>query len=171
MYLWHEGQGGRGCKEIASCLWKFIKALPSHVKKIILYSDNCGGQNKSHYIAKFWLYVVEKTHIETVEQKFLVVGHSFMECDQDFDIIEKSKKRTHQQVFVPSMWADMIAKSSRKFVVGRLNDEDLLSLDSLEPFFRKSVPVSAKCNGCILKVTDRIHSFTQKVWTCQYSCN
>lgn len=112
MFMWHEGQGNRGCKEIASCIWKYIQILLPTVKKIILYSNNCGGQNKSHLISKFWLNVVQKTHIETVEQMFLVVGHSFMECDQDFGIIEKAKKRSQQQVYVPSMWADMIVKSS-----------------------------------------------------------
>lgn len=144
MFLWHEGQGNRGCKEIASCLWKYIKTLPPTVKRLILYSDNCGGQNKSHYIVKFWHYVVQKTQIDTVDHRFLIVGHSFMECDQDFGIIEKAKNRNHQQVYVPSMWADIIVKSSRKFMVTQMENDDIVSLDSLEPYFRKNVPGISK---------------------------
>lgn len=144
MFMWHEGQGNRGCKEIASCLFKFIKTLPQSVKHLILYSDNCGGQNKSHYIAKFWHYVVRKTQIETIDQKFLVVGHSFMECDQDFGIIEKAKKKNNQQIYVPSMWADIILKSSRKFTVTQMEDDDIMALEQLDPFFRKNVPGISK---------------------------
>lgn len=144
MFMWHEGQGNRGCKEIASCIWKFIKTLPSTVKNLILYSDNCGGQNKSHYITKFWLYVVQKTQIEKIDHKFLIVGHSFMECDQDFGIIEKAKKKSHQPIFVPSMWAEMIIKSSRKFTVTQMAQDEILSLAPLEPYFRKNVPGISK---------------------------
>lgn len=40
MYMWHEGQASRGCKEIASCLLKFIKSLPPQVKRMTAFSDN-----------------------------------------------------------------------------------------------------------------------------------
>lgn len=47
MYMWHEGQAGRECQDVASCLLNFIKTLPSHIKHIIAFSDNCGGKIKA----------------------------------------------------------------------------------------------------------------------------
>lgn len=91
MYMWHEGQAGRGCQEIASCLLKFIKSLALYVKHITAFSGNCGRQNKSHLTVKFWLYIVRNTNIETVGHRFLVAGHSYNECDQDFGLIEKKR--------------------------------------------------------------------------------
>lgn len=167
MFMWHEGQGNRGCKEIASCTWKYIQILAPTRTKIILYSDNCGGQNKSHLISKFWLYVVHKTHIETVEQTFLVVGHSFMEFYQDFGIIEKAKKRSKQQVYAPSMWADMIVKSRKTFIVTQMSDEDILSLESLEPYFRKNVPGISKMRWLHFEKKIPSHCFTQTASTHQ----
>lgn len=66
MYMWHEGQANRGCQEITSCLLKYIETLPSYVKHIEAFCDNCGGQNKSHLTSKFWMYVVKNTTIESV---------------------------------------------------------------------------------------------------------
>lgn len=48
MYMWHEGQANRECQEIMSCLLKYIQTLPSYIKHIEAFADNCGGQNKSH---------------------------------------------------------------------------------------------------------------------------
>lgn len=98
MFMWHEGQASRGYKEIASCVHKFIRSLPSNVKHIKAFTDNCGGQNKSHLIVKFWLYVIIKTNIEKVDHRFFICGHSYNECDQDFGIIELKKKHSAKNI-------------------------------------------------------------------------
>lgn len=52
MYTWDESVASRGSSEVASCLLKFIKRLPECTKKIIAFSDSCGGQNKNKNILK-----------------------------------------------------------------------------------------------------------------------
>ena len=104
MHMWHEGQASRGCKEIASCLLKFILQLPPNVKHIMAFSDNCGGQNKSHLTVKFWMYIVKNTNIEIVDHQFFLSGHSFNECDRDFGQIELKKKNFKQSIYVPEDW-------------------------------------------------------------------
>lgn len=140
MFMWHEGQAGRGCQEIASCLLKFIKSLPSTVTHISAFSDNCGGQNKSHLIVKFWLYIIRNTHVETVDHHFLIAGHSYNECDQDFGIIELKKKKYQRDVYVPEDWITLAVSASRKFIVTKMVDEDFIDLKLLDHYFRKSVP-------------------------------
>ncbi|CAG9839877.1 unnamed protein product [Diabrotica balteata] len=47
-FLWHEGQTGRGGNETASAMLKAVrccKITPN--RKLIVWSDNCGAQNKN----------------------------------------------------------------------------------------------------------------------------
>lgn len=85
--------------------------------------------------------MVTNTHLEQVDHRFLVSsvsGHSFMEYDQDFGIIEKVK-RTSSGVYVPDHWMEMVKKSSRKFMVCKMQSEDFVSLEVLQPYFKSSV--------------------------------
>lgn len=53
-YFWHEGLGHRGVTEIGSCLLLYLQQL-ANLKPgtdIVLYSDNCGGQQKNRYVMK-----------------------------------------------------------------------------------------------------------------------
>lgn len=119
MYMWHEGEGSKGSQEVMSCLLKYILSLPKTVTHIDAFSDNCGGQNKNKNIVKFWMYIVQYTHIECVHHRFLVSGHSFMECDQDFAVIEKAKRRL-SHVFAPEDWVSFVAGVSKKFIVVKM---------------------------------------------------
>lgn len=132
MYMWHEGQASRGCQEVASCLLKYIQSLPSTVKHLVAFSDNCGGQNKSALIVRFWAYVVANTQIESIDHRFFIPGHSFMECDQDFSVIENHKKMCENSVFVPEHWRTVVAKASRRFLVVEMQSGDFISLHSLD---------------------------------------
>lgn len=138
MFMWHEGEASRGSQEIISCLLKFISSLPPTVKHIDAFSDNAGGQNKNKHVIKFWNYVVSNTQIETVNHKFLVSGHSFMECDQDFGLIEKVKRKT-SFVFIPDDWMNIVAKSSKKFLVIKMTQNDFKSIAPLNEIMKNNV--------------------------------
>lgn len=89
MYVWNETIASRGSREVASCLYKFIESLPETVNHIIFYSDSCGGQNKKKNLIRLFVNLVQKNKkIETIEHKFFVPGHSYMECDRSFGLIE-----------------------------------------------------------------------------------
>lgn len=87
---WHEGIASRGSQEIASCIstWfeKYVAAdcedkIP---ESIAAYADSCGGQNRNIIIAVMWLYLVQKYKLKTVDQHYMVSGHSFLPSDTDF---------------------------------------------------------------------------------------
>lgn len=47
-YVWLEHEAGRGTQEVESCLRRYIKEkLKPNVTHLILWSDSCGGQNRS----------------------------------------------------------------------------------------------------------------------------
>lgn len=56
--IWLEHEAGRGTQEVGSCLRKFINEnVKVPVKNLNLWSDSCGGQNRSIKL------VLTKSHI------------------------------------------------------------------------------------------------------------
>lgn len=100
MCMWHEGVASRGANEIASCLLRLVNQGLISKKNLVIWCDNCGGQNKNRILLFTLIYLVANGHFDTIEQKFLISGHSFMPCDRDFALIEKRKKVS--TAFIPS---------------------------------------------------------------------
>lgn len=130
MFVWDETIASRGSQEIGSCLVQFIKNLPPNITKIIAYSDSCGGQNKNKNICKLFTFLVQATQLTEIHHKFLEPGHTYMECDRSFGLIEK-KKRLFPQVFIPAHWQEVIKNSSTKFHVYNMATEDFYSFLTL----------------------------------------
>jgi len=109
-HVWDETQGKRGSSEIATCLLKnTISASQTKiVKEIVYFSDTCGGQNRNKFVTASHLYALTQVPtLEKISHKFLVSGHSQMECDSVHSTIEGAKKIT--PVYVPSQWCTIIA--------------------------------------------------------------
>jgi len=97
LYLYHEGDDRKGPNDVCSFLLHYLSTeIPESVKTLHLYSDNCGGQNKNHALAKMLLALVETKRFDTVEQYFLMSGHSFLPCDRDFAQIKKTFARLYR---------------------------------------------------------------------------
>lgn len=64
------------------------------------------------FVILLWLMTNIVLPIE-IDHKFLVSGHSFLPCDQDFGLIEKQKKH-HQNIFVPNDWHSVIKNARKK---------------------------------------------------------
>ncbi|GMG18150.1 unnamed protein product [Phytophthora fragariaefolia] len=56
-YLYDEFSSGKGSDQINSMLHHFIRTviLPAGKKQLIVYADNCSGQNKNNLVIKFFL--------------------------------------------------------------------------------------------------------------------
>ena len=113
MCLWEETLTGRGGNEIASCLFKVL-SLENFPKrnKLIVWSDNCIGQNKNKIMLMLFIYLVASGMYDQIEQTFLVSGHSYLPCDRDFAQIERRKKVT--KTFVPADIKKMIQGACHK---------------------------------------------------------
>ncbi|XP_072401628.1 uncharacterized protein [Diabrotica undecimpunctata] len=68
MCLWTEDFGGRGALEISSCLYTYLtKEIGNHgKKKLILWSDNCGGQNKNQFMIAMYLTILANNVFEEI---------------------------------------------------------------------------------------------------------
>ncbi|XP_075225323.1 uncharacterized protein LOC142326614 isoform X1 [Lycorma delicatula] len=85
-FIWHEGR--KGGVEIGSCLLYFLKDLANKADspnlEVVLYSDNCCGQQKNKFIISTFLYAVANLKIKSITHKFLVTGHTQNEGDAVF---------------------------------------------------------------------------------------
>ena len=134
--MWHEATASRGPNEIASCLWHWLGSLRAE-KNIprdwIAYSDSCGGQNRNIVIAAFWSHVVQELDVDCIDHIFMVSGHSYLPCDEDFGVDDK-EKRKNETVFTLGEWID-IAKRARKkgekFDVAEMQKTTFLNFRSL----------------------------------------
>ena len=141
MHMWDETQGSRGSQEVASCLLHYCRSVPASVTHITAYSDCCGGQNRNENIALTWMYIVQSNDysIASVDHKFFEPGHSYNVCDQDFGLIEKKKRRV-ENVWTPEGWQNLVAKSSKKFNIIKMDQKEMKSLEA----FRKTVTCRKK---------------------------
>lgn len=134
-FMWHEGQAKRGGNEIASCLLKHLKSLDikGHVKSVIYYSDSCPGQNKNSFLSTMFLtFLKNAVNIANIHHKFLVPGHTHMECDVDHALIERKKKATQIRIHHPHDWYNFIRSVGikNKFNVIEMKHSDFFEFSS-----------------------------------------
>ncbi|KAG8293441.1 hypothetical protein J6590_016400 [Homalodisca vitripennis] len=56
---------------------------------------------------------------------------SFMECDEDFGVIDKYKKQV-PYIFIPNEWKQAICRASRKFVVKDMSQHEFKSISAMD---------------------------------------
>lgn len=130
-YMWSEADGGRGANQIASCLYNFLMTLPSHVKEVTFYSDTCGGQNKNSHVAAMFLCISKMKPGLLINHKFLVPGHTHMECDSVHAQIERKKKRTDMAIHLPRDWYNLVRMTSPNISVVVMQNSMFLNFAKL----------------------------------------
>ncbi|KAJ4429539.1 hypothetical protein ANN_21708 [Periplaneta americana] len=128
MCLWNESVSGRGGNEIVSSLLKVISLLPSNKRKLVIWTDNCIGQNKNKMMVLALVHLVAKGRFDEISHKFLVSGHSFLPCDRDFAMIEKRKRVS--KIFVPHDLETLITSSRPKhpYIIVNMEKNDFKDL-------------------------------------------
>lgn len=105
-YSWGEQELGRGANQVASALKDFIdRRLESapHIRKVVLYSDSCIGQNKNYAVLGM-LHILSTKHNVDMEHVFPIRGHSYMPADRAFGRVEKMLRRWRRSCFRSSIW-------------------------------------------------------------------
>ena len=145
-HMWHECVASRGSQEIASCLSTWIRNLWNRNEippRLIAYADSCGGQNRNITVCLFWLQVVQDLPVDTVDQIFMVSGHSFMPSDEDFGIDER-EKRKYECIYVPGDWisvAERARKDGNKFDVKQMESNNFLNFKQLSRHIVNRKPI------------------------------
>ncbi|ETM98488.1 hypothetical protein PPTG_24606 [Phytophthora nicotianae INRA-310] len=67
--------------------------IPYGNKHLVVYADNCMGQNKNNHVIKFFVALVHMGVLERVDYKLFVKGHTKNSCDRGFGHIRKHVSR------------------------------------------------------------------------------
>ncbi|KAJ8876011.1 hypothetical protein PR048_023919 [Dryococelus australis] len=78
---------------------------------------------------------MQQKYFSTIDQKFLVSGHSFLSCDRDFALIESTKKKS--TVYHPKQWLEVIVNGSPAFSAYYTDREDFIDLFAIDGMFKK----------------------------------
>lgn len=130
-YLWMETDGKRGANEIGTILFRYLSKLPGSVEHVSLTSDSCCGQNRNKIVSAILLHAVKVLPIKIIDQKFLVSGHTQMECDSMHAAIENSKK--HLSVYTVHEWENItkMARRNHPYTTEQLSFSDFFDLRKL----------------------------------------
>ena len=63
--IWQDGLAGRGCEEVAATFYFFLTTVCRDVEHVILWLDNCAGQNKSWTLMSTLLKAIHSTATRT----------------------------------------------------------------------------------------------------------
>ncbi|CAG9765894.1 unnamed protein product [Ceutorhynchus assimilis] len=154
--LWLEGQAGRGAQEVGSCLLLYIaNNISKTVKNLILWSDSCGGQNRNIKMVLLLKCALEvSTHLESIELRFLVSGHSFLPNDSDFGDVECVLKR-QTKMYSPEDYIQVMKSCRRQHPIEIVSMEkkNFVSTKMLEKEIinRKKSCVEEKINWLKIK--------------------
>lgn len=112
-YIWNETHGNRGSDEISTILLRHLKSMQPSITHVSFFSDSCGGQNRNRFVACMLKYAVSTIPtLETIDLKFLEVGHTDMEVDSMHSVIERAKK--NKNIFSPLEYPNIIRDSKRR---------------------------------------------------------
>ena len=113
MYVWDETVAKRGSCETASFISHYLENyVKAKVRSVIIFSDNCPGQNKNLNVVLGYLRLIHKNKSENICHYFLVPGHSMMGCDRDFGHIKI--KIMHCEVFTKDHYIHFIKNTRQR---------------------------------------------------------
>lgn len=131
--LWLEYEASKGTQEVGSCLRKYIMSITRPVKKLFLWSDSCGGQNRSIKLVVMLMHILQNhSSLETISLRFLESGHSFLPNDSEFGDVECTLK-THDKVCTDQKYIQIMkeCRTKNKFHVNRMLPAEFFSVNSL----------------------------------------
>lgn len=129
--LWHEGVAGRRAEDVASAFIKFLM-MNRDADKVIIWMDNCTGQNKNFALYSSILCYVNSPYCSTNEiiLKYLVKAHTFMAADGLHGRIEQSLRKL-KNVYDFNDYKTACSKASSRANITVLSHTDFYKFENL----------------------------------------
>lgn len=88
--------------------------FPRNLQRIIkiFWSDSCAGQNKNFHTILLYQYLILAGYAKTIDHKFPVVGHTYLDSDRDFGRIEKNLRK-NETIHGPEGYRKIIRESGK----------------------------------------------------------
>lgn len=94
--MWHEAISGRSAADVTSAFVKAIHEMSQDARDIVIWCDNCSGQNKNWYLFTSLVRVMNSNNhplLHSVTLKYLETGHTFLSCDSFHGLVEKNMRK------------------------------------------------------------------------------
>ncbi|KAG3111738.1 hypothetical protein PI125_g8848 [Phytophthora idaei] len=142
-YIYDERVSGKGTDQVNSLLYDFLEknVIPRHIRSLTVYTDNCGGQNKSNHVIHFFLALVHQGLFDAVDFKFFVRGHTKNACDRGFGQIRNRMARV--DCWTVDDVVKNVAAAANSSVVNRVTVEDNIFRDFKTVLSELFKPLSA----------------------------
>lgn len=132
--IWTEDEASKGTQEVGSCLKSHIEEITRPIKKLILWSDSCGGQNRSIKLILMLMYILHNHDtLESISMRYLQSGHSFLPNDSEFGEVETAVKH-REKLYTDEHYMEVMRECRTKnvFEVKRMSPNDFFSVHGLE---------------------------------------
>lgn len=125
--LWHEGIAGRKKEQIVSTFHSFFLSQRDK-EKIVLWLDNCSGQNKNWTLLSFVVYMINSDEISAseVEMNYLEPGHTFISANAFHHQVELSMKHVKHIYDFEDFKNTVSAANSRNVIVKSMEPNDFI---------------------------------------------
>ncbi|MPC67491.1 hypothetical protein E2C01_061668 [Portunus trituberculatus] len=138
-YVWNKSEAKWGSVEVSSCLNHYVNNfIDPGVSKLIIFFDNCAGQNKNYNLVLFYLRLIHQNRFSAVHHFYLETGHSFLPCDRDFGVFEKHLKG--KEVYSTDGYVELMksCRTTDPATVVRMTSVDFLGFDELQKHATKA---------------------------------
>ncbi|KAG3009889.1 hypothetical protein PC120_g15380 [Phytophthora cactorum] len=138
-YIYDERVSGKATDQVNPLMHDFPEknAIPRHIRRLTVYADRCGGQNKSNHVIHFFLALVRQGLLDMVDFKFFVCEHTKNACDRGFGQIRNRMGRV--DCWTVDDVVKNVAAAGNSSVVKRVTVEDNIFRDF------KTVIQTTKC--------------------------
>ncbi|XP_072158802.1 uncharacterized protein [Bemisia tabaci] len=112
-FWFNETEADLSANTYGSCIYNYLRKHCSSTARtpIVIYSNNCCNQNKNHVVANALLHTSIELEVE-ITQKYLIKGHTQMECDSVHAAIERQLK--NQNTFIPHDYVKHTVEARKK---------------------------------------------------------
>lgn len=159
MYTYHEGFAKKSPDEVHSLLNDYLtNERPKDIKKLVIFSDLCGGQKRNHPICRYLMSLTNRGVFEEITHYFPLCGHSFLPCDRDFGLVKRCVKRS-DRIYTPEQYTELVLKSNntQKFVCKTVDPSMVYSYKTWWPEYYKKTCISVETSGLGIPKDKREH--------------
>lgn len=144
-YTYPETEGKKGSTDVCSLIHHMLyNHLDYRVRELNIFCDSCAGQNKNWTVFRYLHHVIHfQKRLDSIHMTFPVRGHSYMECDKDFALVnQKTRAET------PEDWILAFESSRNKpspFKTENVNHNFFHQWDTLlNKIYKKTCPFATR---------------------------
>jgi hypothetical protein len=162
IYCYEERVGNKSADEICTILWDYFVfqklSLLKSGNHLVVYADNCAGQNKNRYIIAFFHYIVVVLGwFPSIRIKYMVSGHTHFSPDRCFSWLNKLMN-TWPEIYTPAEVLKMCKECACEDRVGAKESVNAMLINQIyewkktfENFYDKIKDISKMAEICITK--------------------